>query len=118
MSKLKLTLPENAPELEIGQNYLWFFAPIQPDGILRPDNATSVGWVKRVEATRDRQSFSSVIEQATAYAKAGVWYDTLSVLAQARRSQPNDVILEKEWKELLEQVGLEAIATQPFSEQL
>jgi Domain of Unknown Function (DUF928) len=115
---VSVTLPDNAPELEIGKNYLWFFAPIQPGEILRPDNAATVGWVKRVEAASDRESFSSAIEQASAYAKEGIWYDTLSVLAQAQRSQPDNAALVQEWKELLEQVGLEAIATQPIAEQL
>jgi len=31
---LELTLPDDAPELEMGKEYVWFFAPIAPDGIL------------------------------------------------------------------------------------
>ena len=114
---ISVTLPENAPALETGKNYVWFFAPILPDGILRPDNYVVTGWVKRVEANvgSDRQS---PVEQATAYGKAGIWYDTLKILATAQRSQPNNANLTKEWKELLEQVGLNAIATQPLAEQL
>ncbi|HAX75429.1 MAG TPA: hypothetical protein DCY88_06280, partial [Cyanobacteria bacterium UBA11372] len=114
---VSVTLPENAPELEMGKNYMWVFAPIQPDGILRPDNYVVTGWVKRV-ATLDNQSFSSPIEQATALAKAGIWYDTLRVLAAAKRLEPNNTTLVKEWQELLEQVGLNAIAKEPLSEQL
>jgi Domain of Unknown Function (DUF928) len=113
---VSVTLPENATGLEIGKNYMWVFAPIPPDGILRPDNYVVTGWVKRVEATGN--TASSPLEQATALAQAGIWYDTLSVLAAAKRSQPNNSNLVKEWRELLEQVGLNAIATQPLSEQL
>ena len=113
---VSVTLPENARALEIGKNYMWVFAPIQPDGILRPDNYVVTGWVKRVEATGN--SASSPLEQAIALAQAGIWYDTLSVLAAAKRSQPDNANLVKEWRELLEQVGLNAIATQPLSEQL
>ena len=114
---VSVTLPENAPALEMGKNYMWVFAPIQPDGILRPDNYVVTGWVKRV-ATENNQSFSSPIEQATALAKAGIWYDTLRVLAAAKRLEPNNTNLLKEWRELLEQVGLNAIAKEPIAEQL
>ena len=115
---ISVTLPENAPELELDKNYAWFFAPIQPDDILRPDNYVVTGWVKRVKADVVSQSFSSPVEQATAYGKAGIWYDTLKILATAQRTQPNNATLAKEWKELLEQVELNAIATQPLTEQL
>ena len=52
---VSFTLPDNAPELEIGQNYAWFFAPLDKDGVLRPDNYDATGWVKRVESFRLQQ---------------------------------------------------------------
>ncbi|NET56111.1 MAG: DUF928 domain-containing protein [Symploca sp. SIO2E6] len=116
-----VTLPDEAPELKVGTNYMWFFAPIEPDGILKPDNAGVIGWVKRVESpTLDNQKSSSLglIELATEYAKQGVWYDTLNILVTAQLAQPHDATLVDEWQELLEQVGLDAIASQPISEQL
>jgi len=117
---VSITLPDEAPELEVGTNYMWFFAPIEPDGILRPDNAGVTGWVKRVESpTQDSQNSAlNPIELATEYAKQGIWYDTLKILATAQLAQPDDAILIDEWKELLEQVELNAIATQPIAEQL
>ncbi len=117
---VSVTLPEDAPPLELGKNYLWFFAPIEPQGILRPDNYGVVGWVKRVEPLTLNQGDAALspIDRATSYAKAGIWYDTLDILVSAKRLQPQDATLTKEWKELLEQVGLEAISTQPLGEQL
>ncbi|MBP0006570.1 MAG: DUF928 domain-containing protein [Cyanobacteria bacterium SBC] len=114
---MAITLPDDVPELELDRNYVWFFAPIEPGGILRPGNYGVVGWVKRVEApaTLDR-SFANPIEQATDYAASGIWYDTLDVLISARRSQPNNDTLHAEWQELLQQVGLEAIASEPISQ--
>ena len=114
---VSVTLPEDAPGLEMEKNYMWVFAPIQPDGILRPDNYLVTGWVKRV-AGENNQALSSPIEQATALARAGIWYDTLRVLAAAKILEPNNTTIAKEWQELLEQVGLNAIATQPLVEQL
>lgn len=114
---VSVTLPQDAPELEIGKNYVWFFEPIQPDGIVRPSNYVATGWVKRVETTGSTAS-TSPVDEATALGKAGIWYDTLNILAQAIRSQPGNASLAKEWQELLQQVGLNAIATQPIAEQL
>jgi Domain of Unknown Function (DUF928) len=113
---IAITLPPEAPALPIGKNYLWYFAPIEPGGILRPDNYAVTGWVKRVESTVNEQGFaSSPVELATAYAKAGIWYDTLKVLAEAKRAVPDNKTFVKEWQDLLKQVGLEAIASQPLA---
>ena len=112
-----ITLPPEAPALQIGKNYLWYFAPIEPGGILRPDNYAVTGWVMRVESTVNEQALaSSPIDLATAYAGAGIWYDTLKVLAEAKRAAPDNKTLAKEWQDLLKQVGLEAIASQPLAD--
>jgi Domain of Unknown Function (DUF928) len=113
---IAIALPADAPELKLGKNYLWYLAPIEPGAILRPDNYAVTGWITRVESTVNQSALaSSPIELATAYAKAGIWYDTLKVLADAKRSAPNDKTLVKEWQDLLDQVGLDAIANQPLA---
>lgn len=117
---VELTLPDDAPELEMGKEYVWFLAPIAPDGILRPDNYTVTGWVKRVSAPieSDRLSSLTPIQLAALYAKKGIWYDTLQVLSAAKLAQPDDATLAGEWQDLLAQVGLSAIAREPIVEQL
>ncbi|MGB3691349.1 MAG: DUF928 domain-containing protein [Spirulinaceae cyanobacterium] len=117
---LSFTLPEDAPELELGEDYQWFFATIEPKGILRPDNYGVTGWVKRVapptEAIANAELTS--VQRAALYANAGIWYDTLSLIASAKLEQPNNSSLQNEWQDLLQQVDLEAVATQPLTEQL
>jgi hypothetical protein len=108
---VKVTLPEDAPELEMGKNYIWFFAPIAPGGHLEPDNYGIMGWVKRVEAPTSARNAETPLQLATEYAAEGIWYDTLAVLAAALEAQPNNTVLASEWHDLLQQVGLEAIAT-------
>jgi hypothetical protein len=116
---IAITLPADAPELEMGKNYLWYMAPLQAGTILRPDNYAVVGWIQRVESTVNEQDLaSSPIELATAYANAGIWYDTLEVLASAQRSEPGNQAVAAEWNDLLQQVGLEAIAAQPLGDWL
>ncbi|HIK26610.1 MAG: DUF928 domain-containing protein [Oscillatoriaceae bacterium SKW80] len=117
---VQVTVPKDAPELEIGKNYAWFFALIEPGDILRPDSHGVSGWVKRVEAPKNITQISSLkpIELAALYASSGIWYDTLTLLSAAKSAEPENVTLANEWKKLLQQVGLEAIATQPIVEQL
>ncbi|MGB7059883.1 MAG: DUF928 domain-containing protein [Geitlerinemataceae cyanobacterium] len=113
---IAIATPEDAPELEVGKNYLWMFAPLEPNGILRPDNSNVVGWVKRVEPVASSpEVVLSPVEQATKYAAAGIWYDTLEVLASAQLEQPSDETLASEWQDLLTEVGLEQVSTEPVS---
>ncbi len=113
---ISVTLPKSAPELELGKNYLWYFAPIEPGGILRPDNYAVTAWVTRVEADINRQDLaSSPVKLATEYAKAGIWYNTLEVLVEAQHSDPKNTTFASEWNDLLEQIGLAEIASKPIA---
>ncbi|NEQ39584.1 MAG: DUF928 domain-containing protein [Okeania sp. SIO3I5] len=115
---VSFTLPPEAPELEVGKNYVWFFAPLEPGGTLKPDNYGVSAWVKRVEISRDGQVNSDPIKQAIFYANSGIWYDTLNILQSAKKAQPNNITFNREWKELLEQVGLKKIADYSVVEKL
>ena len=115
---VSVKLPEDAPALEMGKNYVWFFAPIQPGQILQPDNHGVTGWIKRVENQTAQNSSATPLELASEYAKNGIWYDTLAILASAKQAQPDNATLASEWRDLLKQVGLEALATQAIAEQL
>jgi Domain of Unknown Function (DUF928) len=112
---IRVTLPESAPALELGKTYTWFFAPVPSEGFLRPDNYSVVGWVKRVELPVESAATANLIDRAAAYAASGVWYDTLNLVVSAQQAQPNNPTLASEWKDLLEQVGLEAVADQPLT---
>lgn len=117
---VSITLPDDAPELKIGQYYAWFFAPIESDGILLPDNYSVSGWIKRVEppVASSESAASTPLERAALYAKEGIWYDTLSILANEQQAQPDNAALAKEWKALLAQVGLETFADRAIAERL
>ncbi|MCT7954108.1 DUF928 domain-containing protein [Laspinema palackyanum] len=112
-SIVSVTLPETAPELEMDTDYLWFFVPLDASGRLHPDSYSVTGWVKRVEAIPTAGDLEA-LSLATAYAESGVWYDTLTTLAVARVNQPDNRTLSEEWRSLLGQVGLEAIAATPL----
>ncbi|HLO52354.1 MAG TPA: DUF928 domain-containing protein [Kamptonema sp.] len=116
---LSFTLPADAPELEVGKDYLWFFAVIEPGQVLQPGNYGVNGWVKRVPApvARETNKQLTAVKEAELYAESGIWYDTLAVLAAARRSQPENQTLVSEWNSLLKQVGLDRLTAIPLVEQ-
>lgn len=116
---ISVTLPESAPELEVGKNYVWFFAPIEANGILLPDNATASGWIKRIAPLPSTSTASlTPVERAALYAQNGIWYDTLAELAKAQQAQPENTALTREWDTLLAGVGLEKIADRALAERL
>lgn len=113
---LSVQLPDTAPALEVGKNYHWTFIIVSEQG-LRPDSPGVQGSIKRIEANttlKSQLANASPLERAALYGKAGIWVDTIGTLAALRKSQPQDVTLAENWKQLLTSVGLEAIANQPL----
>lgn len=115
-----ITLPEDQPPLELGKTYNWSVALIcQPT---QTDTPMVRGQVRRVEQKAGQMptylnstiSQKALLDQAALYGKAGIWYDSVNLLAQLRNAQPSDQALANNWVKLLDSVGLEAIANQPL----
>lgn len=109
-------LPADAPALENGKSYQWSFA-IMCGNALRPDSPMVQGWVRRTElkpALSSQLQQANSLQRAISYGKEGIWYDTLTSLAEAQRSQPQDPKILSSWEQLLKSVGLDAIATKPL----
>ncbi len=106
-----ISLPEDEVALQVDEQYRW---------TLRVDceGETPIfveGWIQRVEALPEIQSQSPLV-QASIFAQNGIWYDAVDRLAELRQDNPNDPDLMNAWTELLESVGLNAIAPQPFAQ--
>jgi hypothetical protein len=111
-------LPADAPAIQIGKSYQWSFVMICGESV-RPDSPMVNGRIERIAANPGLSSQLNTLlplERAALYGKDGIWYDTLTILAELKRSQPNDVTLVANWQGLLTSVGLEAIATKPLLE--
>ncbi|MFB2895861.1 DUF928 domain-containing protein [Aerosakkonemataceae cyanobacterium BLCC-F50] len=106
---VSVSLPAQAPALEIGQQYLWSFAVIcNPND--RVDDRFVTGTVQRIalDSTRLHQiQQASPKEQVLLYQKADVWYDAIAVLFELQRSQPNDSTINTIWRELLHSGGVD-----------
>jgi Domain of Unknown Function (DUF928) len=109
---MEVKLPTEAPELKTGKNYKWSLVMICT-AYLEPDSPSVSGWVRRVESRHIINNLVT-LESASMLAQTGIWYDTLSTLAQMRRNQPNNQAVSASWQELLESVGLDGIANEPL----
>ena len=101
--------------LEIGQQYQWSFSVACDDD--PSGNYFVNGIVQRIEpqeTLKNDLANADPMAKAIAYAKNGIWYETLATLAQMRRLAPDDSGLRAEWTQLLQSQGLESIADQPL----
>jgi hypothetical protein len=101
--------------LEIGQRYQWSFSVACDDD--PSGNYFVYGIVQRIEAQetlKNDLANADPMARAIAYAKNGIWYETLATLAQMRRLAPDDSGPRTEWTQLLQSQGLESIADRPL----
>lgn len=116
---LSIPLPETASTLVEGKTYQWFFE-IHCAAQFDPDNPIIEGSVSRTPMAPGLESelaaSHTALERVQLYAEAGIWYDTLGTLAQARQERPQDSALAQSWQELLNSVGLHEIANTPVVE--
>jgi hypothetical protein len=104
-----------APALQLNQLYRW---QLQVECSQPPIQVT--GWIKRVEIPTGLEQSIRASQQpqqkAVAYAANKIWYDAVTVLAKELRRNPNNPEAKQHWNDLLNQVGLQSIATTPFTE--
>jgi hypothetical protein len=112
---ISIQLPNQAPPLEVGKNYKWSLVLICGQR-LEPDHPQVTGWIHRLEPNASIAQPESTVSLKSVFklAEAGLWYDTLSTLAQLRLAQPKDPNLAAHWEELLTSVGLDEMATEPI----
>jgi peptidoglycan hydrolase-like protein with peptidoglycan-binding domain len=113
---VSLNLPETVPPLESGKKYKWRFSFLC-NLADRAEIRSVEGWVKRVTPNPklQRQLESAAPRSRIAlYAANGFWYDTLSAIAQLRRTSPQDATLAANWASMLQSVGLDEITSAPI----
>ncbi len=100
---IKMTLAEDAPPLEVGQNYTWFLR-IQCNAYLEPEDPQISANITRVEG--DVPSLSQD-ELVLFYANSQIWYDSLNSAFELSKSGKNIY-----WSQLLSNIGMERFVTQ------
>ena len=109
-----ISLDESAPILEVERAYQWAVVLVCGDRP-NPNDPFVTAWVRRVTPSESFKPQHSALEQAALLGEQGIWYDTLTALAEMRRSQPLNPRLTEIWADFLAQptVGLGAIANEP-----
>ncbi|MEG4227865.1 DUF928 domain-containing protein [Microcoleus sp. N9_B2] len=113
-----VSLPEKDPtkNIEVGKRYVWSFA-LACDPLERSGDYIVKGWMQRIEPQGNLKkdlANPDPMAKVIAYAKNGIWYETLATLAEMRRKAPDDPMLKAEWTQLLQSQKLEAIADKPL----
>ncbi|XWK89488.1 MAG: DUF928 domain-containing protein [Phormidium sp.] len=121
---ISFSLPHtsNLPALELNKNYFWSVTLIcSPEDVNIGDlsgNKVVSGVIRRVtpnaNVLQELERAESWRDRVIIYAKAGIWYDALSNLAEMRRRNPNDPIVVRDWQQLLKSVGMEKLAQEPI----
>lgn len=113
-----LSLPNDAPGLTINHEYQWSLI-LMCDSKLRPDSPVVKGDVMRVASDSyltDKLAQADLLESASLYGTAGLWYDAVSSLAKLKCMNPKDQSITSSWEELLDSVGLNNVAKAEFVE--
>ena len=116
---IEVSIPDKGSRktsIEVKKRYKWWFS-VACDPDERAGDYYVVGFVKRIEpqeTLKNDLANPDPMARAIAYAKNGIWYDTLTTLAQMRRQAPDDPMLKAEWTELLKSQKLESVADKPL----
>jgi len=107
---------DKTKNIEVGKRYVWSFA-LACDPQERSADYIVRGWMQRIEAQGNLNSDLANPDpraRLIAYAKNGIWYETVATLAQMRSRAPDDAGIKAEWTQLLKSQKLESIADQPL----
>ncbi|MGB3208751.1 MAG: DUF928 domain-containing protein [Crinalium sp.] len=112
---INLQLPETI-SLETGKQYKWQFSYR-----CNPTNSADDMYVEgAVEVAATENLVNPLLvgktpqQQLEIYAANGLWFETVTILAQLRRDDVKNSAIATEWVELLQSVDLETLATEPI----
>lgn len=112
------TLPHRVAPLRSEQQYSWYLTISCPQKQRAPSQFPSpafiTGQVQRIKLTSELKNrlatAKTPLDKVNLYAQNGIWYDTLTELANLYLTQPQ---LASIWADLLKDVGLEKLIQEP-----
>lgn len=115
---VRVNFPKNAnlPSLQNGKEYAWSFSVVC-DTQNRDKDIEVTSSIQRIQIDPNlaiQLQKAQPRERAALYATSGIWQDTLTTVADLRRTNPNDLGVKTDWEDLLKSVGLEQIAKAPL----
>lgn len=113
---IAIPIPSNV-QLIVGKNYQWKLIVECESKLADIPNLIRNGWIQRLELTpnlaQQIQSASNR-ERTQLYLNNGGWYDALTNLAKLRMENPQDPILQQQWRDLLKLAGWDNLSEQPL----
>jgi hypothetical protein len=109
----QIRLSDYKVKLSPGQGYLWSVSLIV-DAEERSANIVAKGGIERINRGEIAGPLPTNMSDADAparYAEAGIWYDAVMAISDRIQSSPADKDLRQQRASLLEQVGLQEVAT-------
>ncbi|MEM9482549.1 MAG: DUF928 domain-containing protein [Cyanobacteria bacterium P01_F01_bin.116] len=112
---LAISLPDDAPELSVGEYYQWFVT-LQTEDYITPGSPYVDAWIKRVDVATIMAHLPEQdgLAKAEVLARNGIWYDAAEQLAnlQLEPQTQNDTL--GSWAEFLTSVGLDELSDRSF----
>lgn len=116
---VSIRLPSTVMPLKVGKMYQWFLklniSCASPELFNVKDSVE--GWVKRVTLNSNlvNQLKTATPQQRIAlYAANGIWYEALTSLAELRSVDTSNALIQNNWTDLLQSVGLNDVASEPI----
>ncbi|MDJ0636847.1 MAG: DUF928 domain-containing protein [Xenococcaceae cyanobacterium MO_188.B29] len=115
---MSVAIPEQVQEnsREYYGDYHWYLSLIC-DSQQRSKDVVLEGWIEYVElnnAIKEQINLSNSVRKLNLLQQEGIWYDALSVLAEQKEIDSDLTIIQKEWSQLLESIGLSDLASEPL----
>jgi Domain of Unknown Function (DUF928) len=110
------TLPKNTPELPVGKTYRWYLTIIC-DAEDSSNNPYVEGLVERTQADLtllNALAKATAVQLPSIYAKSGIWHEALTTSVKLRCTQPYNLGVKLNWRQLLTSVGLNNILSEPL----
>ncbi|MDX2228185.1 MAG: DUF928 domain-containing protein [Leptolyngbyaceae cyanobacterium bins.349] len=109
-----IRLPKTAPELAVGESYVWELSMNCADRNNPVNLLSTSGWVQRVNPQQMRPTATfdprplvqelakaADLDKPALYAGLGIWQDAVTTLIELRQKQPNNRELKEDWRNLL-----------------
>ena len=115
---MSVTIPEQVQEnsREYYGDYHWYLSLIC-DSQQRAKDVVLEGWIEYVElnnSVKEKINLSNSIRKSNLLQQEGIWYDALSVLAEQKKLDSDLTLIQKEWSQILESIGLLDLASEPL----
>lgn len=112
----KIPTTESFKGLESNQYYHWYLSIIY-DPLKRDQDQLVEGWLsyRPLEpALASQLAQATPLEKVQLYQKHNLWHEAFYTLAQLKQNHPEDGVISEKWRELLESITLDMIASEPL----